>query len=209
MIFHALALAAEIARCAPGVALSTMTGIVRVESGGDPYAIGDNTARRSYHPSSRASAEEIAGRLMRLGHSVDLGIAQINSANLPAVGLDDHTIFDPCENLAAGARILAGDIQAAASRFGPGPEALRHALGMYNTGRLDRGEGYARRVLLAAGNETVPDPGTAPVADAASGPLLVPVRRASAGHRQVGRPRSAATAPIMVAMPGPGKIVEL
>ena len=48
MTIHMLALAALIRHCAPAVAPSTMTAIVRVESGGNPFAVGDNTTRRSY-----------------------------------------------------------------------------------------------------------------------------------------------------------------
>lgn len=40
------ALAALIHRCAPDVRPSTMAAIVRVESGGNPFAIDDNTVNR-------------------------------------------------------------------------------------------------------------------------------------------------------------------
>jgi type IV secretion system protein VirB1 len=151
MTLHALALAALVARCAPTVAPSTMAAIVQVESGGDPIAIGDNTTRRSYYPRDRATAEALARRLLKVGHSVDLGIAQIDSMNLTGFGVNAHTIFDPCINLSVSARILSGDYAAAARRYGNRQIALRHAIGMYNTGRLDAGEAYVRRVLAAAG----------------------------------------------------------
>ena len=37
-------------RCAPSVGAVTMSALVAYESGGNPYAIGDNTTRRSYAP---------------------------------------------------------------------------------------------------------------------------------------------------------------
>jgi type IV secretion system protein VirB1 len=150
MTLHVLALAALIRHCAPAVAPSTMAAIVRVESGGDPLAIGDNTTRRSYYPHDRASAESLARRLLDAGHLLDLGIAQIDSINFAGFGVTVHTIFDPCINLSVGARILSGDYAFAAKRYGDGQVALRHAIGMYNTGRLNAGASYIARVLDAA-----------------------------------------------------------
>jgi len=95
MTLHALALAALMAHCAPTVAPSTMTAIVQVESGGNPLAIGDNTANRSYYPHDRAAAERLAHRLLNAGHLLDVGIAQIDSMNFPGFGVNVHTIFDP------------------------------------------------------------------------------------------------------------------
>lgn len=147
----ALALAGAIARCAPAAPPHTMAAIVQVESGGDPLAIGDNTRRASYHPNTRESAIRLARRLLAAGHSLDLGIAQINDANLARLRLTLSNVFDPCVNVAAGARVLAENYAVAAQSFGPGAEALRHAIGMYNTGELYGGVSYARRVARAAG----------------------------------------------------------
>ena len=151
MMLHAFALTALIERCAPHIGPATMSAIVQVESGGDPLAIGDNTTSESYHPRDRATAEALAERLVAQGHSVDLGIAQINHANLGQLGLNLSTVFDPCTNLGAASAILAQDYVIAKRRFGAGQVALRHALGMYNAGSLDAGASYVRRVMLAAG----------------------------------------------------------
>lgn len=150
MMLHTLALAALMARCAPNVAPSTMTAIVKVESGGNPLAIGDNTTRRSYYPHDRATAERLARRLLDAGHLLDVGIAQIDSMNFAGFGANVQTIFDPCTNLRVGARILSGDYAFAARRYGDGQVALRHAIGMYNTGRLNAGARYIARVVAAA-----------------------------------------------------------
>ena len=154
MTLHALALAALITHCAPIVAPSTMTAIVRVESGGNPLAIGDNTARRSYYPHDRAAAERLARRLLNAGHLLDLGIAQIDSMNFAGFGVTTHTIFDPCINLSIGAKILSDDYVFAARRYRDAQVALRHAIGMYNTGRLNGGARYIARVVAAA---AIPD----------------------------------------------------
>lgn len=150
MTLQALAFTALMARCAPNVAPSTMAAIVRVESGGDPLAIGDNTTSRSYYPSDRASAEALAARLLEARHSLDLGIAQIDSTNFAGFGVDVHTIFDPCVNLSVAAKILSDDYAFARRRYREAQVALRHAIGMYNTGRLNAGAGYAARVVAAA-----------------------------------------------------------
>ena len=150
MTLHALALAALIAHCARAVAPSTMAAIVQVESGGDPFAIGDNTTRRSYYPHDRATAERLARRLLDAGHLLDLGIAQIDSMNFAGFGVTTHAIFDPCINLSIGAKILGDDYVFAARRYRDAQVALRHAIGMYNTGRLNAGARYIARVVAAA-----------------------------------------------------------
>jgi len=151
MILHGLALANLITQCAPGIAPSTMAAIVQVESGGNPFAIDDNTTRRSYYPRDRGSAETLASQLTSAGHLVDAGIAQIDSMNFARLGVNVNTIFDPCTNLRAGSQILSSDYDFAKRRYGSGQIALRHAIGMYNTGRLDGGSGYVQQVLAAAG----------------------------------------------------------
>src|SRR5579863_5906731 len=75
----------------------------------------------------------------------------IDSMNFAGFGLNVRTIFDPCINLSVGAKILSGDYAVAARRYGTDQIALRHAIGMYNTGRLDAGARYVNRVLAAAG----------------------------------------------------------
>jgi len=151
MMFQGLALAGLIAQCAPSVAPSTMAAIVQVESGGNPLAIDDDTTRRSYYPRDRASAEVLANRLIEAGHTLDLGIAQVDSANFAHLGINVHTAFDACTNLRAGSAILSAAYGFAERRYGGGQIALRHAIGMYNTGRLDGGSGYAQQVVAAAG----------------------------------------------------------
>lgn len=201
MMFHQVALAALIAHCAPNVAPATMIAIVNVESGGNSLAIGDNTAGRSYYPRDRASAESLAHQLIDAGHSIDAGIAQIDSMNFGGFGVTIHSIFDPCINLGIGARILSDDYAFAARRYRNVQIALRHAIGMYNTGRLNAGARYIAHVLAAAG---VSD-GSGVVSliltkrDAMRSPLVV--RTPIASHRQHrvrGAQVTPARAPILV-----------
>ncbi|MGH7707022.1 MAG: lytic transglycosylase domain-containing protein [Vulcanimicrobiaceae bacterium] len=203
MTIHMLALAALIQHCAPAIAPSTMAAIVHVESGDNPLAIGDNTTGRSYYPYDRATAERLARRLLAAGHLLDLGIAQIDSINFAGFGVTAHTVFDPCVNLSIGARILSGDYIFAAQRYGDGQAALRHAIGMYNTGRLNGGARYVARVLAAAGiqEENVSSPKVIARHDAMRSPILVHVaiaqRRRPTPRRKVVSP---SRSPILVTL---------
>ena len=60
-----------------------MVGIAQHESGLDHFAIHHNA-----------------------NGTVDVGLAQVNSANFAWLGLTLQTALDPCRNLAAGARVL-------------------------------------------------------------------------------------------------------
>jgi type IV secretion system protein VirB1 len=201
MTLHALALAALMAHCAPAVAPSTMTAIVQVESGGNPLAIGDNTAKRSYYPHDRATAERLARRLLNAGHLLDLGIAQVDSMNFAAFGVNAHTIFDPCINLSVGAKILSDDYSFAARRYRDAQIALRHAIGMYNTGRLNAGASYIAHVLAVA--EVRDGYGqssrVAAKRNAMHSPLVVRVATTRHGVRETHRQRvTPARSPILV-----------
>ncbi len=88
-----------IVQCAPQVAPITMAAIVQQESGGDSLALHDNDSGKTYHLGSLYEAAQMAGDLIRLGHSVDIGLAQINSKNLPALGLTMDQVLDPCTNV--------------------------------------------------------------------------------------------------------------
>lgn len=151
MFFPSLVLSQLLDQCAPQVGRRTMAAIVQVESGGNPLLIRDNTLDRTFAPQDARQGVVWAGQLLRLHHSVDLGISQINDANLPKLGLSVRDAFDPCSNVRAGATILASDYRAAAAQFGPGQLALRRALGAYNTGSLYAGYGYVAKILAAAG----------------------------------------------------------
>src|SRR5271170_212239 len=77
--------------CAPSVAPETLAAVAETESHLDPLAIHDNTERRSYQPGDAASAIGLAHRLIAEGHSVDLGLMQINSGNSRWLGLTVRT----------------------------------------------------------------------------------------------------------------------
>lgn len=138
-VVAALALAHQ---CTATVAPETVVSIAKTESGLNPLAVHDNATGLSYAPGSANEAIALATGLIRQRHSVDLGLMQINSANLAVLDLDIPHAFDPCRSMDSGARILSGAFR----------HALRIALSTYNTGDQRRGidNGYVARVEAAA-----------------------------------------------------------
>ena len=125
-----------------GVPPERMAAVVMVESDGDPLAIGVNGDHpTTLHPATKDAAVATARALLAQGRSIDLGLTQINSANLLHDGLTVETALDACASLRAGAAHLAADFEA----------AWRAAHSRYNTGDLQRGiaNGYALRVSAA------------------------------------------------------------
>lgn len=140
-------------QCAPNVGQTTMMAIIRTESGGNPWAIGDNTSKLIRQPSTKEEAVAVAKALIGLGHNIDMGLGQINSKNLKALGLTPEKIFEPCINLTAAASILSDAYQRSTKQHGAGQQALLAALSAYNTGNLTAGfgNGYVQRVVNNAG----------------------------------------------------------
>jgi type IV secretion system protein VirB1 len=145
---------AALLACAPNIAPVTLEAVIRVESGGNPWAV--NVNGLPAQPAPRASAAEAArtaeSYILR-GYSVDLGLMQVNSRNLVALGTTVDRVLDPCTNVRDGAVILAADYAEAARSRGDGQPALRAALSAYNTGSFYRGfaNGYVARYYGPAG----------------------------------------------------------
>jgi type IV secretion system protein VirB1 len=144
-----MTLAALVRVCAPAVAARTELAVIQVESGGKPWAIGDNTARRSYVFASRDEAVEKARFLVLHGHNLDLGLAQLNTIHLHAFRLTVASALDPCLNVWAGSTVLKRAYATARARYGPGQLALFHAFEAYNSGNLNGAARYASAVWSA------------------------------------------------------------
>jgi type IV secretion system protein VirB1 len=154
MILELAAFAALAAACAPSVAPETLAAVARTESGFNAHAINLNGAGGGAQPvGTRGEAIALATELIVMrGRSVDLGLMQVNSANLGRLGLSIADAFDPCRSLAAGARVLAEGYAASARGEADPQRALRAALSRYNTGHPERGfaHGYVGRVEASA-----------------------------------------------------------
>jgi type IV secretion system protein VirB1 len=135
-----------IQHCAPDVHPVTISAIVQQESGGNPLALNDNTSKRIYSPKTIAEAAAIARKLILDGHSVDIGLAQINSKNLPRLNLTVEQVLDPCTNLQASQAILKEGWRRSGGD-------LAMTFSAYNTGKIDSaiGQNYAAKVFQKAG----------------------------------------------------------
>lgn len=140
--------------CAPQVAPETVQHIIHVESRGNPLAININARKGhpkpSYRaPSTAAEAVAIVTPLIQAGYSVDMGLMQVNSHNLPKLGFSIAEMFEPCTNISAGAQILTTFYRSAAGQFGGGQQALLASLSAYNTGNFRNGfsNGYVNRYI--------------------------------------------------------------
>lgn len=201
--------------CAPQVAVPTLAAVAAAESAFDPNAVHENGPGAARHaPATPDAAAALAARIIARGGSVDLGLMQINSANLARLGLNVREAFDPCRSLAAGARVLQEGWAAARTDRGP-QYALRETLSRYNTGTATRGfaNGYVARVQAAADavvpaiqpGMTAPSPAVLPApADARPVPEPRCLLLQAEGRRlpaPIPCPRSAPDGPRVVVLP--------
>lgn len=165
------------AACAPNVAPATLERIIAVESKGEPLALNVNTKwvtvrdkngdpvmvvdadgktkperkQVAFKPpieiKTAQDAVTVAYMAIDAGYSVDLSYMQVNSKNLNALGYTVEDMFDPCKNLAAGARVLTAFYSAALPKYPDKQAALIAALSAYNTGDFEKGltNGYLAR----------------------------------------------------------------
>ena len=105
------------------------------------------------NPKSKKIGEiDTAKKLLRMNVSIDLGLAQINIANLARLGLSVEQAFEPCANLHAAETVLRWCYDPAAKRLGSGQPALQAALSCYNTGGYAHGlaNGYVQGIYRVA-----------------------------------------------------------
>ena len=98
MIFSCLNLA---------VPIDIMQHVVRIESSGNPYAIGVVGGKLQRQPRNLTEAVATAQMLEKKGYNFSLGISQVNRYNLVKYGLKSYEhAFQVCPNLQAGSMIL-------------------------------------------------------------------------------------------------------
>lgn len=124
-----LAMAAKCVAVAPGP--KTIAAEAIKESGGQPLAIHDNTTSRTVIAGSPDDFLRIAEAGITAGHSLDLGLMQINSGNLRWLRLSISDAANPCRSMQAGAEVLRAESG-------------------YNTGSPTRGLAYAEQVNAIA-----------------------------------------------------------
>lgn len=141
------------ATAAPAVAPETLAAFAQYESGLNSTVLHDNTTELTFKPATVEAASALASSLLAQGHSLDLGLMQVNSANLPLVGLTVSAAFGPAQSIRAGAQILASAYQQCRhDGLVEEQAALRCAASVYNTGREQAGilNGYQAGVWRVA-----------------------------------------------------------
>jgi type IV secretion system protein VirB1 len=97
--------------CVPAKLADVMTAIAFHESHLNPLIIHDNTGGINFTPGTPTEAARLAAALIAQGHDLDLGIGQVNVRNFKWTGLTIEAAFDPCQNIAAGAKVLLSKYQ--------------------------------------------------------------------------------------------------
>lgn len=157
-------LARDMRQCGSIVHVDTLRALIKTESKNNPYAIADagpvtlpwrirKGMVRSFYPTSRGEAIQIARQLMADGHTVSLGLTQLNDRNFSAFGISLEDAFEPCTNIKHGTQLFAHYYFEALQKFTDVPQALSAALSKYNSGDFYRGknEGYVDLIYKHAG----------------------------------------------------------
>ena len=143
-------LAALVLSCAPLVAQDTAQALIKVESSGNPYAIGVVGGALERQPANLAEAVATTTALDAAGWNYSVGLGQINKRNFQRFGLTSATAFAPCANLAAMQGILRECFSRATQRQAK-QAALRDAFSCYYSGNFVTGHqhGYVGKVVAA------------------------------------------------------------
>jgi type IV secretion system protein VirB1 len=152
--------------CAPHAALNTMLAVATTESDFHPYATSVNrpqqiasmvglknqTIELARQPNSKLEAILWMRWLLRHRISVSVGLLQVSTENAARFHLNPEQLFDPCTNIAVGANLLAEAYAAQVQAAPNDPDALLHALSIYNSGTANFGfyNGYVDRILKNA-----------------------------------------------------------
>ena len=151
--------------CLPTAPLSTLRAVVQVESGGNPNAmqidfpkallkrwrLAEGTLHLKRQPTSQREALDWLAYFQSYGIFVDLGLMQVSTAEAKRRGISPESLLEPCTNLRVGWQILEDAYQIEKKTYGPGQEALQHAISRYNTGDPQQGiaNGYLARLFAA------------------------------------------------------------
>jgi len=148
--------------CAPNVAPDTIEAIATAESALHPYALSINHPAHSaravgykesnlllaQQPKTREEAVKWMRWLLKHGYTVSIGLMQVNIEVDPALHIQPTTLFEPCANIAAAARILAVDYATQRHDL----DGLIRSLSLYNSGSTSTGilNGYTNSVIQSA-----------------------------------------------------------
>lgn len=121
---------------------SVMEAVVKVESGGNQFAIGVVKDSLIRQPKSLVEAINTVKMLNDRKYNFSVGIAQVNLKNLDRFNLNNIDMFDGCKNLNVGSKILLECYY----RFG---KNWAKAFSCYYSGNSTTGfrDGYVQKVF--------------------------------------------------------------
>jgi type IV secretion system protein VirB1 len=159
-------------------------------------------AKLQRQPVNVEEAVVTAQWLLTNGYNIDLGLGQINSANLTRVGLSVTDAFDPCKNLKAAGTIFNNSYQTAMQQY-PEDQALQVALSTYNTGNFVQGfkNGYVQKVLSNMPEKAQPQATESAITAVQPIPLVNATRKATVAD--FAKPKSVQTQPATVTVEKP------
>lgn len=147
----------DFSTCAPHVPPALMEQVVRVESGGNPFAIGVVGGRLERQPRNLSEAVATANFLEAAGYNYSIGTGQINRTHFKRLGWSKNVAagFDVCDNLKAASGVFKDCYDRAlvnnfpATQSGSDYTATHAALSCYYSGHFKRGAelGYVDKVL--------------------------------------------------------------
>jgi type IV secretion system protein VirB1 len=151
--------------CLPTAPLTTLRAVVQVESSGNPNAmqidfpkalpkrwgLAEGTLRLKRQPINQLEALNWLAYFQSYDIFVDVGLMQVSTAEAKRRGISPESLLEPCTNLRVGWQILEDAYRIEKRTYGPGQEALQHAISRYNTGDPQQGiaNGYLARVFAA------------------------------------------------------------
>lgn len=175
------------------VPLELMQHIVQVESGANAFAIGVVDGQLARQPQNMDEALATAQMLESKGYNFSVGISQVNRANLGSHGLDSYRkAFNTCDNLAAGAQILA-------SCYGNANGDWGKAFSCYYSGNFTIGfrDGYVQKVYASINREANRTDASAKSAVPAN--LAIPLMASATTDRtELASPDGTALRPVVV-----------
>ena len=170
-----LALPLLIHQCVPRMVQPYMSAIVKVESKGNPLALGLNHGYKlAFQPTSEKQARKWIRALEHNHYNFDIGLAQVNITNVAKYGYSSIDLLDPCTNLKVASSILIHNYKEALTHSKLSHTAMQQAISAYNTGNFSSGfrNGYVHKVyavtrfersMLLADNDSSDVPPIVPV----------------------------------------------
>lgn len=130
---------------------SIMSAIVKVESGGNPWALNVNNRgiRLLAQPKTKEEAISWINWFDNHGYNIDIGIAQVNIKNIKKMNMNATDFLDPCLNLKVASQILLANYKSSSKQANNSDDAIKLAISAYNTGNFRNGfsNGYVQKVI--------------------------------------------------------------